>query len=167
MTAATRPSPVVPTVALVPITRENWLEAIALRVASEQESFVPSVAVSLAKESIRPDGPDDEYRSYAIVGEGEMVGFGQLAGDFATPGMRYVGGFLIDRRFQRRGYGRAALRALIELAQRDANTTGVGLTIESHNDVARRLYESEGFVATGDIYAGELVFVLRSASLSS
>ncbi|MBM4408007.1 MAG: GNAT family N-acetyltransferase [Chloroflexi bacterium] len=161
-----RPTPV-PAVELVPITRDNWLEAIALKVATDQNAFTPSVAVSLAKESIRPDGPEDEYRSYGIRADGAMVGFGQLCKDFRTPGTCWIGGFLIDRRFQRRGYGRAALRALIALARREPTTTGVGLTLEPHNAVARRLYESEGFAATGDVYAGELVFELRSGGAGS
>ena len=38
---------------LEPITRENWLTAIALRVRPDQEAFVPSVAVSLAKVAVR------------------------------------------------------------------------------------------------------------------
>jgi diamine N-acetyltransferase len=149
-----------PVVDLVPITRDNWLEAAALGVAPEQESFVPS-ARSLAKVAVRRDGPDDEYRSYGVCADGVMAGFGQLSGVFATAGTRWIGGLLIDRRYQRRGYGRAALRALVGLARQEATTRAVGLTIEPNNAVARGLYESEGFVATGDSYAGELVFVLR------
>ena len=39
-----------------PINTENWEEAIKLDVFPNQKEFVPSVAVSLAKAYIQPDG---------------------------------------------------------------------------------------------------------------
>lgn len=38
------------------VTRENWEDALKLQVSKEQNQFVPSVAVSLAKVYIKPDG---------------------------------------------------------------------------------------------------------------
>ncbi|MCY9582417.1 hypothetical protein [Paenibacillus alvei] len=45
---------------LIPTTRENWKDALDLKVHVHQNHFVPTVAVSLAKVHVRPDG--DEYK---------------------------------------------------------------------------------------------------------
>ena len=48
------------------ITRDNWEEALKLQVSKKQTTFVPSVAVSLAKVYIKPDGENVEYIPFAI-----------------------------------------------------------------------------------------------------
>jgi diamine N-acetyltransferase len=144
-------------VELVPVTRDNWLAAIALRVRADQESFVPSVAVSLAKVAIQPDGPEEQFRSYGVVSEDEMVGFGQLVGQFGRAQTLWIGGLLIDARYQGRGFGRAALDGLIRLAADEPSCVAVGLTVAPANGHARRLYRAMGFVETGAVWDDELV----------
>lgn len=146
-----------PSVTLVPITRENWLAAIALRVRPDQEAFVPSVPVSLAKVAIKPDGPEEEYRSFAVMADGTMVGFGQLVGQFGVSPTLWISGLLIDAAFQGQGFGLAAVLAFVELAASAPACREVGLTVEPHNEQARRLYRSLGFVDTGQMYDSELV----------
>jgi len=152
-----------PAVVLVPVTRDNWREAIALRVRPDQEVFVPSVAVSLAKVAIRPDGPDEDYRSFGVMAEGAMVGFGQLIGQFGRSETLWIGGFLVDARFQGRGFGGSALDDFVALARREPGCRLVGLTVEPHNAHAIRLYASRGFQPTGAVYDGELVHLLALA----
>ena len=118
---------------------------------------MPSVAVSLAKVGIRPDGPDEEYRSYGVMADDVMVGFGQLAGQFGRSETLWIGGLMIDRTFQGRGFGRAAVSAFVELAAGERSCRAVALTVEPHNEHASQLYRSLGFVATGEIFDGELV----------
>ncbi len=48
------------------VTRENWEEALSLKVKEQQITFVPSVAVSLAKVYIKPDGDNIVYVPFAI-----------------------------------------------------------------------------------------------------
>ncbi len=150
-----------PAVELVPITRENWLEAAALRVSPDQEAFVPPAIVSIAKGVVRPDGPDEEYRPYAVMADGVIVGFGQLAGQFGVGDTLWLNGFLIDERFQGRGLGRAALEAFVGLVSSEPNCTAVQLTVQPRNAVARGLYERAGFRPTSEVYEGELVYRLE------
>ena len=63
------------TISLSPVTRDNWLEVLELKVKPEQAGFVPSVAISLAKVHIKPDGDSVEYLPFAIYHEETMVGF--------------------------------------------------------------------------------------------
>lgn len=63
---------------------------------------------------------------------------------------------LIDRDHQRRGYGRAAVQSLINLAVRVDQCERLRLTVHPHNHSAIRLYRSEGFVDDGADAHGEL-----------
>ena len=55
------------------VTEDNWRDVIALTVHPEQERFVPSVAISLAKAYIKPDG--EHYDPFVMYADGKMVGF--------------------------------------------------------------------------------------------
>ena len=57
---------------------------------------------------------------------------------------------LIDARFQGRGYGRAALEALLERLSREYPEQDVYLSVIEGNDVATRLYEQYGFRFIGE-----------------
>ena len=72
--------------------------------------------------------------------------------------------YMIDHRWQGRGYGRAGLAALI--AEVDAADPAAALTISllPTNDGARRLYAGLGFVETGDVHHGEIV-MRRAAAM--
>jgi diamine N-acetyltransferase len=142
-----------------PVTAANWREAIALEVYPEQREFTPSVAVSLAKAYIQPDGAN--YDPFAVYVGQTMVGFYSL---IYYPGdLRFcsIGGFLIDYAHQGKGYGRAALVDFLNMVQRTyAECTDVFLTVHPANGVAVRLYASLGFVKTGDVQEGEEIMRL-------
>jgi diamine N-acetyltransferase len=63
---------------------------------------------------------------------------------------------LIDEREQRRGYGRAALTQIIELAESTDGCDTVALTVNPRNHAAIRLYQSVGFEEIGTDEDGDL-----------
>ena len=71
--------------------------------------------------------------------------------------------FMIDRKYQNRGYGREALRLALDFVR----TLPCGeaeyceLSYEPENTVARDLYRSFGFVETGDMDGDEIIAVLK------
>ena len=70
---------------------------------------------------------------------------------------------LIDRRFQGRGYGRAALAALLERLEREYHKKRIYLSVVEANRPAAALYESFGFRFTGERDThGERVMCLRT-----
>lgn len=71
--------------------------------------------------------------------------------------------FMIDERYQKKGYGRAALRlALDHIAARPKGPAeSVYLSYEPENGTAAALYRSFGFAETGDTDEGELIAVRR------
>jgi diamine N-acetyltransferase len=144
-----------------PVTAENWRAAIALEIHPEQRDFTPPVAVSLAKAYIQPDGA--AYDPYAVYRGKTMVGFYSFS--YYPGNMRWcaLAGFLIDKAYQGRGYGRAALLDFLTwVPRKHPECTDIFLTVHPRNIVAQRLYHSLGFIKTGDLMEAEEVmrFVL-------
>lgn len=139
-----------------PITGRNWVEALALRVSAEQELFVPSVAMSLAKAYIRPDGITfDPFGIYSFEHDA-LVGFYTYM--YRPHDMRvvYIGGFLVDEKYQRQGFGVQAMDAFLARVQDEsAETEGVYLTVHPENHAAESFYGRFGFSKTGFVIDGE------------
>lgn len=140
------------------ITRENFTEALALTAGGDKEALVPPVAVSLAKVSIRPDGPAWRYRPLGIYRKSRLVGFLLLVTPESDSGTAWISGFLIDVRFQGHGLGRRALLALHDLLQEEhPGIDRLNLTVVENNEAAIALYRNTGFDFTGAVQDGELV----------
>ncbi|HET6596830.1 MAG TPA: GNAT family N-acetyltransferase [Anaerolineales bacterium] len=74
------------------------------------------------------------------VENGEMIGF--VAGDpRSSEGVNWVATIGVDPRYQRRGIGRALLRACEE----KTNLSRMKLTVRMSNEPAISLYEKEGY----------------------
>lgn len=157
-------------VILEPITQDNWHAALALRVRPDQLDFVadfqPIAALVLAKAYVRVAGKT--WVPYAILAGGTeaataaMVGLLVLAYEPGSSDDYWLFHFFIDRRWQGRGYGAAAVRAFIALVRREHLACCVlHLSVNPENLPAQRLYARAGFVPTGEERWGELVYQLR------
>ena len=134
------------------VTRENWQEALKLKVKDVQNHFVPTVAVSLAKVYIKPDGDNVNYLPFAIYEEEQgMIGFVMHAYVENTDDMYWINGFIIDEKYQGKGYGRAALCKMVNwIINQYEQCKEIRLTVHKENDAARRLYKRVGFVEAGE-----------------
>ena len=132
---------------LRPITEANFLDAFHLRLAPEQERFVSHPIRSLAQAYV--------YRAqcqpFGIYEGDAMVGYVMVIYDYDIPEYD-IWHMMIDEAQQGKGYGRAALdRVLDYIRTKPFGDSGrVTLTCNRDNPVARRLYESRGFAATGN-----------------
>ncbi|MCU5223918.1 GNAT family N-acetyltransferase [Bacillus tropicus] len=143
------------------VTRENWEDTLQLQVKENQRKFVPTVAVSLAKVYIKPDGDNVEYIPFAIYNGDQMVGFVMHAVVKETTDMYWINGFIIDRKQQGKGYGKAALQESIYLIKNTYKTCKeIRLTVHKDNIPAKKLYESYDFQSLGHDYDGEQVYRL-------
>lgn len=124
---------------------------VALRVAPGQETFVASNARSLQQAD-----QQDFCTPLGIHADGELVGFAMYALD-PDDGNYWVYRLMIDQRFQGRGYGAAALSAVLEQVSALPGCSTILLGVMPANEVAARLYRRLGFVETGDIVDGEIV----------
>ena len=143
------------------VTRDNWEEALKLQVKEEQSKFAPTVAVSLAKVYIKPDGPNVEYLPFAIYDSEQMIGFIMHAYEEQTSDMYWINGFIVDEKHQGKGYGRAAMVEMISWIRKNFNQCDeIRLTVYQDNKTAKKLYESLGFTKTTQMFGEEEVWRL-------
>ena len=135
-------------VELQPLTRENWEAAAELRLADGQADFVAENLWTIAETQFYP-----WVERRVIVVEGEVVGLA-VYGSNAEGGEWWLYRFMIDRDHQRKGYGRAALAALVE-QWRERSIPRVSVGFHQRNDAAERLYLRAGFLPGPDASWGE------------
>ena len=134
-------------VRLEPITVHNWREAIALEVTEAQRHFLDSESILhfLAEARFYPT-----YEPHAVYDGGTMVGFVSYGYIPDEPRHWWIPLLIVDRRQQGKGYGRAALAAVIDdVRGREAGVESLGLSYHRENALAARLYASAGFEPTG------------------
>lgn len=133
-------------VELKKITKDNIDEILALKVSVEQENFVQTTAYSLAKAWV--------FRNtafpFAIYAHNTIVGFIML-GYYEVKNQYTVWQFMIDERYQHKGYGKSALNLGIQFLKDKFNINEVYLGVNFQNIVAKKLYYSFGFFETGMI----------------
>ena len=140
------------------IDSNNIEECIALSVAAEQTQYIASNKDSL-KEA---DDNSAVARPFAIYVDNRMVGFTMFAfdEDYEDPDDRYwLWRFMIDKDLQGRGYGRAALKAIIDYFD-DQGVGYIKLSTKESNISAISLYHKFGFRENGEMNDGEVVFQL-------
>lgn len=153
------------------INRKNVEEILKLEVFDNQKSFVAPNNISIIEAylAIVENGHVFTFGIYnddAPVGF-LMIGFDVNSDDADAPkiakGNYNIWRFMIDKKFQGKGFGKKAM----DLALEFVNTFPCGtakycwLSYESDNDVARQLYQSVGFVETDEKDGEEIVAILK------
>jgi GNAT superfamily N-acetyltransferase len=138
-------------VTLGEITDMDRDAVLALRVAPEQERFVGSVADALADAAEYPHARP-WYR--AVFADGEPVGFVMVSWNVEPQPPEIIGPWFlwklfIDQRYQRRGYGREAVRQVAELVRAHGATELLTSYVPQAGGPAG-FYQRLGFVPTGD-----------------
>ena len=145
---------------LRPITEENFIDAFNLRLAPGQESFVSHPIRSLAQAYVYRN----QCQPFGIFANGKMVGYVMVIYDYDVPEYD-IWHMMMDEAEQGKGYGSAALDRVIEYIRTKpfGDSGRVALTCNKNNPIARKLYESKGFSATGieDEDEIELVMMMR------
>ena len=72
----------------------------------------------------------------------------------------YLCRFMIDQKYQGKGYGKAALDKLKEIAMSDEKIQKITLSTNPENANGIRIYEKFGFVDMNTMDEGEEVFTL-------
>src|SRR5262245_50144571 len=97
------------TVTLRAITRDNFYGVLDLKLHPGQEQFVADNAVSIANAYFEPT-----WVPLGVYAADALVGFA-MYGQHPTTGVWLVIRLMIDRDHQGKGYGRAAMEAIIEM----------------------------------------------------
>jgi ribosomal-protein-alanine N-acetyltransferase len=138
-------------VTLREVSSANWREVVHVRAARAQAKWVAPVADYLTL--CRYGGT---WNPLAIEVDGSVVGFlmwGRDPDDLSY----WLGGIVVDRSQQRKGYGKAAMQAAIGFLRSKPACDGVALSYRADNVVAARLYASLGFAETGETESEEVV----------
>lgn len=104
----------------------------------------------------KADGVSNPRAVYA--GE-EMVGFTMYCFD-PESGSGYIDRLMIAEGHQGKGYGRAAMTAVIEILRATPGCQRIQTSYEPTNYIAGSLYESLGFRKNGEFVGGEVVVIL-------
>ena len=138
-------------VALVEVTGETVRSICRLEVGPGQFRFVAPNAVSFAEALFEPKA---WYR--AIAADGVPVGFLMLHDDPDEPAY-YLWRFMIDARFQGKGYGARAVELLVEHVRARPGATELTLSWVPGEGSPEGFYRRLGFEPTGEIDDGEVV----------
>lgn len=135
-------------VKLVDINEQNWLDAARLSVRENQKSFLDRPVGIIAR--------GYAYRScnakvIGIVDEKQIVGVALVKDMDEAPACYDLQQFMIDKRFQNRGYGTEALRQILSQLRREGKYSCVEVCVNKDDTAALRVYGKTGFVDTGYI----------------
>jgi diamine N-acetyltransferase len=135
------------------ITQDNFYECMRLSVRQDQPFVAPNT-FSVAESKIFPF-----WITKAIFADEQMVGFVMYTCDYEAKEL-YLCRFMIDARYQGKGYGKGALDLLKEIAMGDPGIEKMKLSTSKNNANGIRIYEKFGFKDTNQMEDNEEVFVM-------
>ena len=157
-------------ITLEKITYKNYIDVCwRLKVSQKQKNFVASNNNSLAEAyvAITNGGvalPFAICRNNKPIGF-LMIGYGANDDDFKDEDPEFikmvkksycVWRFMIDKRYQRKGYGRKAMQLALDYIRTfpSGAAESIWLSYEPENEVAKKLYSSFGFIEQPQWYKG-------------
>ena len=127
---------------LTDVTEYNWIEAASLSVKDSQKEFVAPALGILARGYV--------YRGcgakvYLIENDGIIAG-AALVREFTEEPLGYdLQQFMIDRRYQGKGYGSAALDLILAELRAEGRYDHVEVCVKKKDLEAIRLYKKHGY----------------------
>ncbi|MEM8971446.1 MAG: GNAT family N-acetyltransferase [Pseudomonadota bacterium] len=146
-------------ISLREVDAENWEEVVDLELEDEQEDYVASNAYSLA---------ESKYNSYAvpraIYAGKKVVGFlmYETLHEEDEPETYSIYRFMIDRRWQGKGYGRRALEQTLKDIGKRQDCRRITICYVPNNKTAKAFYASLGFEEVGLDDDGEMIAEIRT-----
>ncbi|MCA9838751.1 MAG: GNAT family N-acetyltransferase [Trueperaceae bacterium] len=139
-------------ITVLPVDASNWREVAGLKVKRKQRAFVaePSYYLSLCAYS--------QWNPLAVYLETAVIGFMMWAKDDDS---HWLGGILLDKRFQGKGFGRLAVLATLDYLRASQGARSFALSYQADNLTAKQLYMSLGFTETGEVEDNEVVARLK------
>lgn len=128
------------------ITKENEFECIALRPREDQLTLVASNSDSLLH-AVK----ETTSKPYGIYVDDLMVGFVLFDNEIYSDGYYWILRFMIDEKYQGKGYGKSAIKEVINKLKNRMDCKQIRVSHVPHNIVANRLYKACGFQDTGEV----------------
>jgi len=132
----------------------NWIDLINLSVKNNQSNFIESNLYSIAESKF-----EEAWKTVGIYNDDILIGF-SMYGKLEDNRV-WLDRFMIDHKFQGRGYGKLSLKFLIDSLYREYECEEIYLSIYEDNINAIELYKSYGFEFNGELDSkGEKVMIL-------
>lgn len=133
-------------ITLQTINETNWMQSGRLCVNAKQQDYVGFAVEILARAYAYR-----EQRAIcrAVCRDSQIVGLSMLHDLEEEPACYHLCEFMIDQRFQGRGYGQAALKLVLEHCRREGKFPRVEVCVKKENAAAIHVYEKAGFRDTG------------------
>ncbi len=135
---------------LTDVTEDNWLDVAALSVREDQKGYLAPAVGILARGYVYRNC---NARVFVVESDGVPVGLA-LVREFTDEPLGYdLQQFMIDRRYQGKGYGSAALALILDALRAEAHYDHVEVCVKKEDAAALRLYEKHGFADSGYVDA--------------
>ncbi|MEF9990919.1 MAG: GNAT family N-acetyltransferase [Romboutsia sp.] len=141
------------------IDKENYDEVIGLSVSNNQIGFIESTKACL--EEAREF---NFWRPIAIYEEENIIGLAMygLFEDEGIDGRVWFDRFMIDEKYQGKGYGKRSFNLILEKIHSEYDYDEIFLSIYDNNTNAIKMYEDRGFRFNGELdINGEKVMVIN------
>ena len=131
---------------LIDVNEQNWLDAVKLSVRDDQKGFLDSPVGILARGYVYRN-----CRAKVIgIAEGDtLVGLALVKDMDEEPACYDLQQFMIDSRWQGKGYGTEALRMILSALEEERKYDCVEVCVKKDDAAALRVYEKAGFADTG------------------
>lgn len=133
-------------ITLTEVTEENWFDVAGLSVKDDQKNNVAPAIGILARGFVYRDC---NSRVYVIENDGIIVGV-SLVREFTDEPPGYdLQQFMIDQRYQGKGYGSEALALILDELRKEGHYDHAEICVKKDDIAAIRLYEKNGFIDSG------------------
>ncbi|SHI66036.1 GNAT family N-acetyltransferase [Lutispora thermophila] len=133
---------------LIDINEKNWLDARKLSVDSDQQVFLDTPTGIMAR------GYVYRFSNANVIGisnDNQIIGIALVKDLNEEPACYDLQQFMIDRRFQNKGFGTEALRLIISRLQNEGKFNCVEACVSKSNAPALHVLKKIGFKDTGYI----------------
>ena len=139
------------------VTTDNWKAEVEIEIRAGQEDLMASSSIRLLRRSLIPTC--SRVLPRAVYSGKRVVGFLMYDVQKKRDGSRRatIYRFMIDRKYQDKGYGRAALSRALDEIKAIPRMKTVSIGYMPDNPVAKPFYASFGFVEVGRDEDGEVI----------
>ncbi|MEA3430805.1 MAG: GNAT family N-acetyltransferase [Nanoarchaeota archaeon] len=142
-------------VKLIKINKDNWKDAVNLKISDDHRNYVTSNLFSIAQVQFYPG-----MNIYGVYLDEVMIGFVMYGvDDFSNDKRFWIWRMMIAEDYRCKGYGEESLKLIIN----DAINKGLDvlvLSVLANNNKAISLYKKLGFKRTGNIIDSEDEYLL-------
>jgi diamine N-acetyltransferase len=131
---------------LTDVTEDNWIDVASLSVKDNQKDYLAPAIGIIARGYVYRNC---NARVFVIKTEEAVIGVA-LVREFTEEPLGYdLQQFMIDQRYQGKGYGSAALSLILDELRKEGHFDHVEVCVKKEDAEAIHLYEKHGFMDSG------------------